>query len=73
MTVETQTKRAIVVNGEPVTTRAATLDDLVVELGLKGARVATARNGDFVPAAVRSSTRLSDGDTIEVVSPRHGG
>ncbi len=73
MTVGSKHERAIIVNGAPVATCAATLNDLVVELGLQNARIATARNGDFVPARVRGSTPLSEGDSIEVVSPRHGG
>ncbi|MEE8099661.1 MAG: MoaD/ThiS family protein [Hyphomicrobium sp.] len=35
--------------------------------------MATARNGDFVPARVRGATQLAPGDRIEIVSPRHGG
>ena len=73
MTVETTLERAIVVNGEPLATRVGTLAELVAELGLKGARIATARNGDFVPERARGSTRLEPGDRIEIVSPRHGG
>lgn len=70
---ETTLERAIIVNGEPLATRAGTLAELVAELGLKGARIATARNGDFVPERARGSTRLEPGDRIEIVSPRHGG
>lgn len=65
--------RTIIVNGEAVATAAATLDALIDERGLKGARVATARNGDFVPERVRPATALEAGDRIEIVSPRHGG
>lgn len=54
-------------------TSAPTLDALVAERGLDGAPVATARNGDFVPARVRAATLLEAGDHIEIVSPRHGG
>lgn len=64
---------AIMVNGEPVSTAAATLDELVAERGLTDARVATARNGDFVPARARQGTQLAAGDHIEILSPRHGG
>lgn len=73
MAVKTQESLAIHVNGEPVATRAATLNELVVELGLAGGRIATARNGDFVPERVRAGTRLAPGDRIEILSPRHGG
>ena len=65
--------RRVIVNGEDVLTSAATLDALVAERGLDGTPVATARNGDFVPARVRATTLLEAGDQIEIVSPRHGG
>jgi len=65
--------RRVIVNGEEVLTSAATLDALVAERGLDGTPVATARNGDFVPARVRATIVLEAGDQIEIVSPRHGG
>ncbi len=64
---------SLVVNGSDVETAAATLDELVAERGLAGMRVATARNGDFVPQRARAETALQPGDRIEIVSPRHGG
>ncbi len=64
---------SLVVNGSDVETAAATLDELVAERGLAGMRVATARNGDFVPQRARAETELQPGDRIEIVSPRHGG
>jgi sulfur carrier protein len=77
LTVEARRARAgvidIVVNGDRLETQAATVADLVAELGLAGARVATARNGDFVPARARAATAIVPGDRIEIVSPRHGG
>ncbi len=63
----------LVVNGEPVMTAAATLADLLAERGLTTSRVATARNGTFVPESARASTPLFFDDHIEIVSPRHGG
>ncbi|HWK34102.1 MAG TPA: sulfur carrier protein ThiS, partial [Hyphomicrobium sp.] len=36
-------------------------------------RVATARNGDFVPERERATTELRPGDRIEILSPRRGG
>lgn len=65
--------RTIIVNGEALATSAVTLAALIVEQGLEGTRVATARNGDFVPERVRAQTVIEDGDRIEIVSPRHGG
>lgn len=63
----------IFVNGEATATAASTLLDLVTERGLTDVRVATARNGDFVPERARAETRLQAGDRIEILSARHGG
>ena len=63
----------ITVNGESRTTQARTLDELCRELGLSDLKIATARNGAFVPAKSRAETPLAEGDAIEVVSPRQGG
>ena len=65
--------RTVLVNGEAVMTAAVTLADLVAERGLADVRVATARNGTFVPERARASTPLFFDDHIEIVSPRHGG
>lgn len=73
MSVETRGKLDVLVNGEALATAAATLHELVAERGLAGLRVATARNGDFVPERARAKTMLQRGDRIEIVSPRHGG
>ncbi len=63
----------ITVNGEARITEARSLDDLCRELGFSEAKVATARNGDFVPAKAREAVALAEGDAIEVLSPRQGG
>jgi sulfur carrier protein len=63
----------ITVNGEARITEANTLEDLCRELGVSEAKIATARNGDFVAARVRAEVSLSEGDAIEVLSPRQGG
>lgn len=73
MTAETNVALSIIVNGAALTTGAVTLAELVAELGVADARVATARNGDFVPQRARAATRLVAGDTIEILSPRQGG
>ena len=65
--------RAILVNGEKREARARDLAALLDELGYGGQKVATARNGEFVPARERQATRLEPGDNIEVVAPRQGG
>ena len=62
----------ITLNGEARQTEAATLAELLAEQGL-GGKLATARNGDFVPAGLRATTPIHDGDRIEVVAPMQGG
>ena len=61
------------VNGEAREVDATTLADALVELGWGGAKVATALNGDFVPATARATQTLRDGDRIEVLAPMQGG
>jgi sulfur carrier protein len=63
----------IIVNGEPQDTRATTLDELCAALGLSDAKIATAVNGDFVPAPARAGYALERDDKVEIVAPRHGG
>jgi sulfur carrier protein len=63
----------IPVNGEARTTQAGTLDDLCRELCPMEAKIATARNGAFVPAKERARVSLQEGDAIEILSPRQGG
>ena len=63
----------ITVNGEARVTEARSLEDLCRELGFGQAKIATARNGDFVPAGARAAVALAEGDAIEVLSPRQGG
>ncbi|WP_151718403.1 sulfur carrier protein ThiS [Gemmobacter serpentinus] len=62
----------ITLNGATHEAQAQTLADLLIEVGISG-RVATARNGDFVPAAARAATPIHDGDRIEVLAPMQGG
>ena len=63
----------IVVNGEAQDTGARTLEELCAALGFTDAKVATAVNGDFVPASARQALKLTDNDRIEIVTPRQGG
>jgi sulfur carrier protein len=63
----------ITLNGAPHEVRAARLSDVLAELGLADARVATAVNGHFVAAAGRERTELAEGDCVEVVAPQQGG
>jgi len=63
----------LIVNGTATTSTAATLAALLAEVGYGDSKVATARNGEFVPQRQRASTLLTDGDQIEIVAPRQGG
>jgi len=63
----------LVVNGEMQEVPAATLAEALQSLDLAEAKVATALNGEFVPARARAATLVKDGDRIEVVAPRQGG
>ena len=63
----------ILVNGDAHEIRAADLSGALEELGYGGAVVATAVNGEFVPAPARQAARLTDGDRIEVLAPMQGG
>jgi sulfur carrier protein len=63
----------ITLNGAPHDVCATRLPDVLAELGLSDARVATAVNGDFVPAAGRDRIELAEGDRLEVVAPQQGG
>ena len=63
----------VLVNGERREPRAASLAELVAQLGFGQEAVATALNGDFVPRRERASTALRPGDNIEIVAPHQGG
>jgi sulfur carrier protein len=71
--IGTQQHLAITLNGEPLTTRARTLDELVEQQRLTSLKVATAMNGRFVAHSQRATTILKAGDRVEIVSPRQGG
>ncbi len=63
----------IIVNGEATQTQARTLEELCTALGHGKVKVATALNGDFVPAPRRDQIELAENDAVEIVSPRQGG
>ena len=66
-------KIRITVNGEVRVTEACTLSELCRELGFTDMKIATARNGEFVPEKSRGQVNLAGGESIEIVSPRQGG
>lgn len=61
------------VNGETTESEQADLAGLLRELGYSGDTFAVAVNGDFVPRARYTQTRLRDGDSLDVVAPVVGG
>jgi sulfur carrier protein len=63
----------VLVNGEMVRSHAASLAELIAELGYGDAKVATALNGEFVPERARAGTPIAPDDRIEIVAPRQGG
>ena len=63
----------LTINGERRELDAATVAEALAALDMGDARVATALNGDFVPAAARGDTALSPGDALEIVAPMQGG
>ena len=64
-----------VVNGEPraVDPAPATVDALLVALGLPRERVAVELNGTIVPRAERAVRALAEGDVLEIVTLVGGG
>ena len=63
----------ILVNGAWRETAATDLAAALEELGYGGSTVATALNGEFVPASVRAAAALTEGDRLEVLAPMQGG
>ena len=63
----------LIVNGVEQDVAADTLAAALRALEYVDAVVATALNGEFVPARARAVTPLAEGDRIEIVAPRQGG
>ena len=63
----------ILVNGAWRETAALDLDTALQEFGYSAAVVATAVNGEFIPAASRAKVTVRDGDRVEVLAPMQGG
>jgi sulfur carrier protein len=62
-------------NGEPYTLADGALTDLLTACEVDTARrgVAVSINDAIVPRGEWASTRLKDGDTVEIVRPHSGG
>ena len=65
----------VTVNGaeREFATPAASLADLVRDMGFEGKRIAVERNGAIVPKSRYGETRLADGDRLEIVGAVGGG
>ena len=63
----------LVVNGVEQDVAAGTLAAALDALEYGETLVATALNGEFVPARKRAETALREGDRVEIVAPRQGG
>jgi sulfur carrier protein len=63
----------VTVNGESRDVAATRVDALLGELEFEGTHFAIALNYDVVPRARWSETALSDGDMVEILTPRQGG
>ena len=61
------------VNGEAREVAATTLEALLAELDCGDGPYATALNREFVRKDARASTRLKEGDCVEIVTPKQGG
>ncbi|RUW81429.1 sulfur carrier protein ThiS [Mesorhizobium sp. M2A.F.Ca.ET.067.02.1.1] len=63
----------LIINNQNRDVAAETLDALMTELDYEGGWLATALNGEVVPAKERDRCRLTEGDRIEILSPMQGG
>jgi sulfur carrier protein len=63
----------ILVNGAARDVAAGDLAAALQELGYGGSVVATAINGEFIPARARATACLGEGDRLEVLAPMQGG
>ncbi len=63
----------LIVNGENRDVTAESVTELLAELGLAGQPVAVELNQELVPRKAHATTRLSDGDRLELVTLVGGG
>jgi len=64
---------AIILNGEPRAVRAATVAELLREIGLDTRKVAVERNEEIVPRSTYAAAALAPGDQLEIVHFIGGG
>lgn len=63
----------IVINGKTHDVQSQTLEEVLIALGHRDAKVATAVNEEFCPTSLRATVLIKEGDRIEIVAPRQGG
>ena len=64
---------SVIINGEQIEAAGKTLADYLKEAGYDTRGIAIERNGEIVPRSRYASTRLQDGDKIEVFHCVAGG
>jgi sulfur carrier protein len=63
----------VIVNGEAREIASARVDALLGELEYEGTHFAIALNFDVLPRSRWAETPLTNGDEIEIITPRQGG
>jgi len=63
----------IQLNGEQKEVKAATIAELIAELGLEKRMLAVERNLEVVPKSEYATTALAEGDRLEIVHMIGGG
>ena len=64
----------MIVNGKSVQVEnAATVSQLLEQLGFAGKRVAVEKNGEIVPKSLHAETAISADDKVEIVVAVGGG
>ncbi|MBQ7652471.1 MAG: sulfur carrier protein ThiS [Victivallales bacterium] len=64
---------SVTINGEKAEAAGKLLSDYLKDAGYDIQRIAVELNGEIVPKVNYDSTRLQDGDTVEIVSFVGGG
>ena len=63
----------LIVNGERQEVEAPNVADLLVALGYEGGFFAVAVNQEVVRRNAWAEAQLSEGDSVEILTPRQGG
>lgn len=63
----------LLINGEKTNSHANNLEALLIELDYTQPWLATAVNGELVPADKRQEYLLKENDAIEILTPMQGG